>query len=160
MAVKVLETDNPEVEVIKENGSVKKAGLFEAALSSSISHPNVAHTYMYAVRQAVRRRGWLKGGVLVEGWSAGAVPDERRRNGMGMEQRPCFETISRRTPVLGQAGQAHQTHPSGYAWRSKRPSGRQICTHFHLLAPTRPPPASRVRVAVPAPTSTRSWTAP
>uniref|UniRef100_A0A1D2ABN9 Protein kinase domain-containing protein n=2 Tax=Auxenochlorella protothecoides TaxID=3075 RepID=A0A1D2ABN9_AUXPR len=52
VAVKVLETDNPEVEVIKENGSVKKAGLFEAALSSSISHPNVAHTYMYAVRQA------------------------------------------------------------------------------------------------------------
>lgn len=48
-----METTNPAVTAVGPvDGVRKKPGLFEAALSSSIIHPNVASTYMYAVREA------------------------------------------------------------------------------------------------------------
>jgi len=59
VAVKVMETTEnianpgespPSSEIAKEEEEGGARGLFEAVLSSSLSHPNVVHTYQYAVR--------------------------------------------------------------------------------------------------------------
>lgn len=81
VAVKVMETsecvtgiDNDE----EESAGGGARGLFEAVLSSSLSHPNVVHTYQYAVRpldraitataaNGVTKRSQI-GGQLTEVW--------------------------------------------------------------------------------------------
>lgn len=47
VAVKVIEMDDDPT---KPNSSGVKNPVFEAVLSSNLSHPNIAHTYQYAVR--------------------------------------------------------------------------------------------------------------
>lgn len=66
VAVKVMETHDPAVLSANGHGpgehsnhsagtSHASQGIFEAILSSSLSHPNVVHTYQYAMRPMERR---------------------------------------------------------------------------------------------------------
>lgn len=67
VAVKVMETRERIADVSKgglagreegsEHGGGGSRGLFEAVLSSTLSHPNIVHTYQYAVRPTVRAQG-------------------------------------------------------------------------------------------------------
>ena len=66
VAVKVMETservaspDDPHGRLPDDDGSTHGGarGIFEAVLSSSLSHPNVVHTYQYAVRPINRPSG-------------------------------------------------------------------------------------------------------
>lgn len=50
VAVKVIETTEPLGE--GEGLAPGKSGIFEAVLSSNLSHPNIVHTYQYAFRPA------------------------------------------------------------------------------------------------------------
>lgn len=83
VAVKVMRTDNPELFAVQgPTGRVHKAGLFEAALSSSLSHPNVANTYAYAVRpvdSVVRVRGAPGALRLRRAWDHGGNAGGRAR---------------------------------------------------------------------------------
>jgi hypothetical protein len=76
VAVKVMETTEPIPDAAAPDGGGDRErsvhggasrGLFEAVLSSALSHPNIVHTYQYAVRPASR-------GPAAAGARAAAAP--------------------------------------------------------------------------------------
>ena len=59
VAVKVITSNDPnlrnyETDTRQEGSGRGHRGIFEAALSAALSHPNVVHTYQYAVRKVKR----------------------------------------------------------------------------------------------------------
>eukprot|EP00887_Chlorella_sp_A99_P005032 scaffold4.g5032.t1 len=69
VAVKVIET--PDVAACDGaldggggggGGGLPRSGIFEAVLSSNLSHPNIVHTYQYAIRPVERQQGVDGGG--------------------------------------------------------------------------------------------------
>jgi len=59
VAVKVITSNDPnlkshETDTRQEGSGKGHRGIFEAALSAALSHPNVVHTYQYAVRRVKR----------------------------------------------------------------------------------------------------------
>jgi serine/threonine protein kinase len=75
VAVKVMETTenlpNPGESLPSNEVNGGARGLFEAVLSSSLSHPNVVHTYQYAVRHISKPMPGTK--VLGEGARRGSL---------------------------------------------------------------------------------------
>lgn len=74
VAVKVITSNDPnlrsyETDTRQEGSGRGHRGIFEAALSAALSHPNVVHTYQYAVRKVKReaREGEARQ-VLSEVW--------------------------------------------------------------------------------------------
>ena len=65
VAVKVIETADSMETADTMQG---KNGIFEAVLSSNLSHPNIVHTYQYAFRQVLVRfkssAGWAEQGLM------------------------------------------------------------------------------------------------
>ncbi len=75
VAVKVMETTenlaNPDERSSGGTEETGARGLFEAVLSSSLSHPNVVHTYQYAVRPISKPMPGMK--MLGEGARRGSL---------------------------------------------------------------------------------------